>query len=141
MKLINKKNVIPAICVTYTVVSVSLNIFEILFRGEMNPTQLNMFMFLLLSILGIGVLSQHYRLERFSPLVMVIIQYLAAVVIILVSLKAASYFTDVHPDGYRDMVISFSVPYFIGTVIYYICLWLEVRRQNRILEKIKKNKE
>ncbi len=141
MKLVNRKNLIPVICITYTVVSVSLTIIETLIKREINATQLNIFMFLLLSILGVGVLSQHYRLERFSPLAMVIIQYLAAVVIILISLKAASYFTYVHPDGYKDMVISFSVPYFIGAVIYYISLILEVRKQNRILEKIKQDKE
>ncbi len=137
MKLVNRKNVISVICVT----SILLTIINILIEGEMNSTQLNIFTCLLLSILGVGVLSQHYRLERFSPLAMVIIQYLAAVAVILVSLKAASYFTYVHPGGYRDMVISFSVPYFIGAVIYYISLMLEVRKQNRILEKIKQNKE
>ncbi len=141
MKLVNRKNVISVICVTYTVISILLTIINILIEGEMNSTQLNIFTCLLLSILGVGVLSQHYRLERFSPLAMVIIQYLAAVAVILVSLKAASYFTYVHPGGYRDMVISFSVPYFIGAVIYYISLMLEVRKQNRILEKIKQNKE
>ncbi|MCI9078126.1 MAG: hypothetical protein HFH68_04240 [Lachnospiraceae bacterium] len=72
---------------------------------------------------------------------MVIIQYLAAIIIIIVSLKVASYFTDVHPDGYKDMVISFSVPYLTGAVIYYISLGLEVRKQNQILEKIKQNKK
>ena len=141
MKLVNRKNVISVICVTYTVISILLTIINILMEGEMNSTQLNIFTCLLLSILGVGVLSQHYRLERFSPLAMVIIQYLAAVAVILISLKAASYFTYVHPGGYRDMVISFSVPYFIGAVIYYISLMLEVRKQNRILEKIKQNKE
>ena len=141
MKLVNRKNFISVICVTYTVISILLTIINILIEGEMNSTQLNIFTCLLLSILGVGVLSQHYRLERFSPLAMVIIQYLAAVAVILVSLKAASYFTYVHPGGYRDMVISFSVPYFIGAVIYYISLMLEVRKQNRILEKIKQNKE
>ena len=141
MKLVNRKNVISVIWVTYTVISILLTIINILIEGEMNSTQLNIFTCLLLSILGVGVLSQHYRLERFSPLAMVIIQYLAAVAVILISLKAASYFTYVHPGGYRDMVISFSVPYFIGAVIYYISLMLEVRKQNRILEKIKQNKE
>lgn len=141
MKLVNRKNLIPVICITYTVVSVSLTIIETLIKREINATQLNIFMFILLSILGVGVLSQHYRLERFSPLAMVIIQYFAAIVIILISLKVASYFTYVHPDGYKDMVISFSVPYFIGAVIYYISLILEVRKQNRILEKIKQDKE
>lgn len=141
MKLLNKKNIIPVICITYTAVSVVLTIFEILVKGEMNPTQLNMFLFLLFSILGVGVLSQHYRLERFSPLTMILIQYLTAVAIILVSLKAASCFVDIHPDGYRDMTISFSIPYFIGAIVYYISLRLEVRKQNRILQKLKDSKK
>lgn len=139
MKLIHKKNVLSVICITYTISSVVLTVYEIFDKGEMNPTQFNMFLFLLLSVLGVGVLSQHYRLERFSPLAMILIQYVIAVVIILISLKTASYFVDIHPNGYRDMTISFSIPYFIGTVIYYIFLRLELRKQNRILEKIKRD--
>ena len=138
MKLINKRNVIPIICITYTVVSVTSTIFEIISKREMNPTQLNMFLFLILSILGVGVLSQHYRFERFSPLSMIILQYVIAVAIIVISLWIASFFVDIHPDGYKDMTLSFSIPYFIGAVIYYICLRLEVKEQNRLLRNIKK---
>jgi len=141
MKLISKKNVIPIICISYTIVSIILTIFEIIVNGKMNPTQLNMFLFLFLSILAVGILSQHYRLDRFSPLTMIIIQYLFAVAIILISLKVSSFFVDIHPDGYKDMTISFSIPYFIGMVIYYIYLRLEVRKQNRILAKIRKNEK
>lgn len=140
MKLINKKNVIPIICITYTIVSIVLTIFEIFNNREMKPAQLNIFLFLLLSILGVGVLSQHYRLERFSPLTMIIIQYLIAIAIILISLKVVSHFVDIHPNGYRDMTISFSIPYFIGTVIYYVSLRMEVRKQNLILDKLKSQK-
>jgi len=141
MKLISKKNVVPIICISYTIVSIILTIFEIIVNGKMNPTQLNMFLFLFLSILAVGILSQHYRLDRFSPLTMIIIQYLFAVAIILISLKISSFFVDIHPDGYKDMTISFSIPYFVGMVIYYICLRLEVRKQNRILDKIRKNEK
>lgn len=38
MKLINKKNVLSTICITYTFVSISLTTFEIFDKGEMNPT-------------------------------------------------------------------------------------------------------
>lgn len=141
MKIINKKNIVPVVCMTYTFISMILTLLEVITKGKVNPTQLNMFLCLLLSILGVLVLSQHFRLERFSPLAMVIIQYVAAVAIILISLKAASYVTDVQPNGYRDMILSFSIPYFIGAVVYYISLMLEVRKQNRILEKIKKDKK
>ena len=141
MKLINRRNAIPVICITYTVVSIVLTIYEIIVTGSMNPTQLNMFLFLVLSILGVAVLSQHYRFDRFSPLAMIILQYLTAEIIILVSLKTSSFFADIHPGGYRDLTLSFSVPYFIGAVIYYICLRLEVNRQNRLLEQLKRQKK
>ena len=140
MKLINKGNVFPIICITYTVVSVTSTILEIMSKREMNPTQLNIFLFLVLSILGVGVLSQHYRFERFSPLTMIILQYAIAVAVIVISLRTASFFVDIHPDGYKDMTISFSIPYFIGAVIYYVCLRLEVRKQNKLLENIKKKR-
>lgn len=138
MKLINKRNIIPIVCITYTVVSMTLTIYEIIAKGEINPTQLNMFLFLALSLLGVGVLSQHYRFEKFSPLTIIIAQYVVAEALILISLKTASFFVDIHPDGYWDMTISFSIPYLLGAVVYYIWLQIELRKQNRLLEKIKK---
>lgn len=141
MKLITKKNIIPIICITYTVLSISLTIYEIIVNGKMNSTQLNIFLFLILSILGVAVLSQHYRFEMFSPLAMIVMQYAIAVAIILISLKTASFFVDIHPDGYRDMTLSFSLPYIIGAIIYYIALRLEVRKQNKLLENIKKTRK
>lgn len=141
MKLITKKNIIPIICITYTVLSVSLTIYEIIVTGKMNPTQLNIFLFLILSILGTVVLSQHYRFEMFSPLTMFIVQYAICIAVILIFLKAASFFVDIHPDGYRDMTLSFSVPYIFGAIIYYIALRIEVKKQNKLLENIKKNRK
>ena len=140
MRIINKKNVIPIICITYTVISIGYTIFEIIINRKMNPTQLNIFLFLVLSILGVAVLSQHYRFNRFSPLAMIIMQYMIAEIIILASLKTASFFVDIHPDGYRDMTLSFSVPYLIGALIYYIRLRLEVKKQNQLLRIIKEQK-
>ena len=140
MRIINKKNVIPIICITYTVISIGYTIFEIIINRKMYPTQLNIFLFLVLSILGVAVLSQHYRFNRFSPLAMIVMQYMIAEIIILASLKIASFFVDIHPDGYRDMTLSFSVPYLIGALIYYIRLRLEVKKQNQLLHIIKEQK-
>ena len=141
MKIITKKTIIPVICISYTILSITLTIYEIIVKGNMNPTQLNIFLFLLLSILGVVVLSQHYRFERFSPLTMIIIQYTIAIAVIMVSLKIASAFVDIHPNGYKDMTVSFSVPYVVGAVIYYIMLRLEVKKQNKLLKSIKQNRK
>lgn len=133
MKIINKKNIIPIICVTYTLVSISLTIYEIIVVGSMNPTQLNIFLFLVLSILGVLVLSVHHYLDRFSTLVVIGIQYLLAVSIIVGGLWLASLFVDIHPSGYRDMIRSFSVPYLVGTIVYYVNLQIQIRKQNKLL--------
>ncbi|NEZ46208.1 DUF3021 family protein [Clostridium niameyense] len=137
MKLINKKNTIPIICITYTCVSVALTIFEIISKKEINETQFNMFLFLILSILAVGVLSQHYRLERFSPLAVIVIQYVIAIGVIIIWLWITSFFMDIHPNGYRDMIFSFSIPYFIGTIIYYVYLKKEIKKQNQLINNIK----
>lgn len=137
MKIINRKNILTNICVTYTVVSLTLTMYEIITTGSMNPTQLNIFLFFLLSILGVVILSQHYRFERFSPLTMMLIQYVSAIVLIVVSMKIASFFVLLHPDGYHDMIVSFSIPYVIGAILYYCYLYAEIRKQNRILQEIK----
>lgn len=139
MKIVHKKNIVSVICITYTFVSVSLTTIEVIVNGAISPAQLNLFLFLIFSMLGVGVLSQHYRLERFSPVTMLLIQYLSAVAMIVIGTKAAACFVEIHPNGLRDLIVSFSVPYGIGAVIYYISLWLEVRRQNEILRKIKES--
>lgn len=72
---------------------------------------------------------------------MIIMQYAIAIAVILISLKTASFFVDIHPDGYRDLTLSFSIPYIIGAIIYYITLRLEVNKQNKLLENIKKNRK
>ncbi len=139
MKIVNKKNIVSVICVTYTFVSISLTVLEVLVSGTVSPAQLNLFLFLIFSILGVGVLSQHYRLERFSPVAMLLIQYLCAIGVIFIGTKIAACFVDIHPNGLRDLILSFSVPYVIGAAIYYISLWLEVNRQNQIIRKIKES--
>lgn len=49
-----------------------------------------------------------------------------------------SFFDELHPDGYRDMFWSFTIPYVIGAVIYYVSLFLEIKKANRLLQDMKK---
>ena len=49
-----------------------------------------------------------------------------------------SFFDEMHPDGYRDMFWSFTIPYVIGAVIYYVSLFLEIKKANRLLQNMKK---
>lgn len=125
------------VCVVYTVVSIVLTSFEVIERRYINQTQINMLLFLLLSILSVVLMSQQYRLNRFSPLVQGVVQYVILIFVILISLFVFSHFVEVHVNGYRDILISFSVPYVLGLVIYFICLNMEVKKQNKMIKQIK----
>lgn len=67
-----------------------------------------------------------------------IFQYLIAIVIIIGGLWVASLFVDIHPDGYKDMICSFTFPYAIGIIVYYVYLQLQIRKENQLSEKIQK---
>lgn len=141
MKIIDKKSFFPVVCVVYTVLSVSKIIIEAIFQNVFGNYQQNLFMMLFLSFLGTFVLSQHYRLQHI-PLPLVIIgQYVVLAGGVLFIIWILSFFTEINPNGYRDMFLSFSIPYIIAAAVYYIQLWKEVKKVNQLLEDIKKGNE
>lgn len=92
---------------------------------------------ILLSFIATLVLSQHYRLQHI-PLTLVIIgQYLVLVGIVLLVTWISGFFQVLHPDAYRDMFLSFTIPYIIGATIYYFNVFREVKNANQILKNIK----
>ena len=50
----------------------------------------------------------------------------------------SSFVEPIHEEGYRDMFLSFSIPYGIAAIVYYISLFYEVRRANRILDEVRR---
>ncbi|MHC1748926.1 MAG: DUF6608 family protein [Cellulosilyticaceae bacterium] len=137
MKTVTKKNFLPILCCTYTIISLGIIISEAVILKKLNPTQLNLLSCFVLSFLAIGVLSQHYRFERFSLLAVIIMQYVVAVIIVLALMWILGHFIPIHPDGYHDMLQSFTVPYVIGAGVYYTSLKREVKKQNQILKSLK----
>ncbi|MGF7144899.1 magnesium-transporting ATPase (P-type) [Anaerotaenia torta] len=138
MKLIDKKNFWPTVCVVYTAISATKIILEAIFQKVFGNYQQNLVMILFLSFLGTLVLSQHYRLSHI-PLPLVIIgQYaLLAGCVMLIS-RIISFYSEISPGGYLDIFLSFTIPYLIGAILYYVQLWKEVKKINQLLANIKK---
>lgn len=64
-----------------------------------------------LSVLGTFVLSQYYRFQRFPLLSVIVVQYLVLVSAVMAVVWVSSFFAPVHEDGYKDMFLSFTIPY------------------------------
>lgn len=140
MKLINRSNFISVLCITYTIISLFICIFESIIYKEVSHDHFNLLLCFLLSFISILILSQHYRLDRFPTLVVIVFQYIIALFCLFSIMIILSAFVEVSPGGYKDMFISFTIPYIIGTIVYYVSLRAEVKKQNRILNEIKERK-
>lgn len=141
MKLIDKNNFVPTVCVIYTMLSVSKIVLEAFTQGKFGSDQGNLLTMLLFSFLGTLILSQHYRLSQLPLLLVAVLQYgiLAATVILFT--WVSGHFTEIHPDGYRDMLRSFTIPYVIAALVYYGALYMEAKKANQLLQQMKEEKK
>lgn len=137
MKIINKHNFFPTVCTVYTLMVLTKLLLEYLMQGLWENYQGNMLIMFVLSFLAVFVLSQHYRFQKYPLVIVIIAQYLVLISGVMLFTWISAFFVPMHENGYRDMFLSFSIPYAVGVVIYYVFLFREVRSANRILRQIK----
>lgn len=127
------------ICVSYTIISIAGTIINMLSgHGANHLNILSMFVFTSIAVL---VLSIHRLFENLSPLMMIIIQYAIAMGLVLLYVFIVGLFSPVSEGGYRDIFVSFTIPYIIGGAIYYISVFREAKKQNAMLQEIKSSRK
>lgn len=92
-------------------------------------------MLLFISI-AILVLSLHHLFDEWPPAVMIAVQYIIAIGLVFLTVYLFSFFEEIGENGYRDILLNFTIPYIIGGMVYYISLFLSVKRQNNLLTQI-----
>lgn len=137
MKIINKNNFLITVCVSYTIISLGIIIGEASASKGLSATHWNLITAFFLCCISVFVLSQHYRMERFSPLLAILLQYIVAIILVLFLVWMIGLTAELHQDAYRDVVVSFTIPYFIGALIYYVTLHVETKKQNKNLQLLK----
>ena len=130
MKVIHKQNFFPIVCICFTLLSIGNVILEAIVLGKFGHDQQNLLLMLLLSVLAVAVLSQHYRFGSVPLTLVILVQYLLAWI--------SSFFETLHENAYRDMFLSFTIPYAIGAVVYYVSLFVEIKHANKTLEEIRR---
>lgn len=139
MRLINKENFFPIVCTCYTIISLSKILMESML-GYQDPYYVENFITIfIISLVATLVLSLHYYLQNVPITLVILGQYIFLVGIIMLGLWIESHIREVAATGYRDLFYSFTIPYVIGAMVYYISVFLQTRKANQILEEIKKN--
>lgn len=137
MKMINRQNFFPTICVDYTLLVLGKLVLEYIAQGAWGNYQGNLLVMFVLSTVAVFVLSQYYRFQKYPLLAVIVVQYLVLIGGVMLFTWVSSLFEPLHENGYRDMFLSFSIPYGIGVVVYYAAMFHEVKKVNRMLKEMK----
>ncbi|MBI9012208.1 MAG: hypothetical protein JEZ08_08220 [Clostridiales bacterium] len=129
-------NIFVGICVSFTLLTIANSVLTEMIGYDSIPISNNYLMLLWCSI-GTITLFSHKLLSRWSPLTMIVIQYLIANGLVFMTIYISSFTSDLHPNAYRDGFRSFTIPYIIGAIIYYGYLYYEAQNQNSLLQEVK----
>ena len=137
MKIIEKHEFWPTVCVCYTIISLGKIALEFFTQGVWSNEQANYVMIFALCFLATFVLSQHYRLDRFPLPAVIVGQYVVLIAVVFAITWAIGQVVPLGEHAYRDIFRSFTIPYIIGAVVYYAAYFLQVRKANKLLENMK----
>ena len=136
MKLINKRNFVSIVCIFFTLITCG----KLLYERALNFTDRyytdNIFTILGFSVLITLILSLHFYLQKFPFWLVIIAQYALTVGIVFLAIFIHGRFSTNAPTAYWDMFVSITIPFFIGALVYYICFFVQIKRANKVLEKI-----
>lgn len=139
MKILKGIEIPITICVSYTILSLINTVFNLIKGRDTNPA--NSLMVLLFSSIAVIVLSMHHLFDEWNPILMIIVQYAIAMGLVMLVVYLGSFIEPVSEGGYREVFVSFTIPYIIGSVFYYIEVFHSAYKQNRLLQEIKKEAE
>ena len=136
MKLINKRNFVSIVCIFFTLITCG----KLLYERALNFTDRyytdNIFTILGFSVLITLILSLHFYLQKFPFWLVLIAQYALTVGIVFLAIFIHGRFSTNAPTAYWDMFVSITIPFFIGALVYYICFFVQLKRANKVLEKL-----
>ena len=136
MKLINKRNFVSIVCIFFTLITCG----KLLYERALNFTDRyytdNIFTILGFSVLITLILSLHFYLQKFPFWLVIIAQYALTVGIVFLAIFIHGRFSTNAPTAYWDMFVSITIPFIFGALVYYICFFVQIKRANKVLEKL-----
>ena len=136
MKLINKRNFISIVCIFFTLITCGKLLLERAYNFTDRYYTDNIFTILGFSVLITIILSLHFYLQKFPFWLVLIAQYALTVGIVFLAIFIHGRFSTNAPTAYWDMFVSITIPFFIGALVYYICFFIQIKRANKVLEKL-----
>ena len=129
------------VCIFFTILLFSTFILEyFLDPSTWDHTRSNAVVMFFICVLSVFVLEQHKRFEKLPMVLVLPLQYLIALTVVMLFVWGTGRYEELSKYAYRDIFLSFTIPYIIGAAWYYLSLIHEAKRANEILDLVIKRK-
>ncbi len=134
------KTYLLELCCVYTFVSVTGAVVNLIAGTDTN--NINVLVMFLTCAIATFVLFLHRLFENVSPLVMIIVQYLAACALCAVLLLIVSTLTGpITPRGWFEYYRSFTIPYILLAGFYYYRVFADAKKQDALIRELQERKD
>lgn len=140
MRTIDRHNFWGVVCTVFTLLMLGKILLELIVQGVFGNYQINILLMFGLSLLATFVLSQYYRFQKYPLLVVILGQYILLIGIVMLITWISGRYNELHKNAYRDMFLSFTIPYAIGVIIYYAAVFHEIKSANQALKEMKEHR-
>lgn len=94
-----------------------------------------------ITVLATFILSLHKYMQNVPVLLVMLLQYVILIGCVMGGIWLGSFFTEISPNGYRDMFWTVSIPYVVLAGMYYISFFWEVKKANALLQEMNTENE
>ena len=139
MKLINRKNFISIVCISFTlIVCGKLLLEKSMGFIDVHYTE-NIFACLFFSIIITAILALHFYLQRFPLIPVLIAQYLSVIGVTVGFVKIADMIEKTSTNGMWQMLLSVTIPFVVSAIVYYIAYFRQIKKANDIIAGLNQN--
>ena len=129
------KEFLLELCCVYTIISVTGAVTNLILGTETN--NLNTLVMFITCTVATFVLFLHKLFDRFSPLFMIIAQYVIACAAVgLILLIISVTISSISPKGWFEFYRSFTIPYIFFAAFYYYRVFSETKKQDVLIRQI-----
>lgn len=129
------KEFLLELCCVYTIISVVGAVTNMILGTETN--NLNVLVMFVTCTAATFVLFLHKLFDRFSPLFMIIAQYVIACAVVgLILLIVSVTISPISAKGWFEFYRSFTIPYILFAGFYYYRVFSETKKQDNLIRQI-----
>ncbi len=140
MKLINKKNFISIVCISFTlIVCGKLLIEKAAGFTDVHYTS-NIFACLIFSVIITAVLALHLYLQRFPLIPVLTGQYAGVIGVTIAFVKITDIITGTDTNAMWQMLLSVTIPFFVSAFVYYNIYFRQIKKANNIIAELNQSK-